>query len=101
MTWLQSARNRPWQSGGGQGATDRSMTLMGAVASVDAGIATAPLTSEGLAVVQSWIDDPRANHGVMVCNPNTSDAMGIASRRAVDPLRRPKLVVTVVSKSRR
>jgi ferric-dicitrate binding protein FerR (iron transport regulator) len=100
-TWRESARNKPWQSGGGQGATERSTTVMGSVVSTDAGFAATPLNAEGLAVVQSWIDDPRNNHGVMICNPNTSDAMGITSRRAPDPLRRPKLVVTVVSKARR
>lgn len=100
-TWTQSARNRPWQSGGGQGAADRSMTIMGALSAAEPGPTVAALSPEGLTILQSWIDDPRSNHGVMICNPNTSDSLGIASRRSSDPLRRPKLVVTVVSKPKR
>jgi ferric-dicitrate binding protein FerR (iron transport regulator) len=100
-TWVQSARNRPWQAGGAKGAADRSTTIMGVVSSAEPGFVVSALTGEGVAILQSWIDDPRTNHGVMICNPNTSDAMGITSRRASDLLRRPKLVVTVISKPKR
>ena len=100
-TWLQSARNRSWQTGGGRGAADRATAAISFLTAAQPGTVTASVSADGLAIVQSWIDDPRANHGVMICNPDTSDAMGITSRRSVDPLRRPKLIVTVVSKPRR
>ncbi len=45
------------------------------------------------AVVQAWVRNPSANHGMVIATDRTSDGFRFLSREAKDPARRPKLTV--------
>ena len=50
--------------------------------------------ADGVAQVQSWVDAPAGNFGVMVTAPKNSSGMKACSREWADASKRPKLVVT-------
>ena len=47
-----------------------------------------------MAVVQSWVDDPGANHGLIVASASASNGLGFASREAPVAIERPELTIT-------
>jgi ferric-dicitrate binding protein FerR (iron transport regulator) len=54
-----------------------------------------PLNAEGVALVQSWIDAPASNCGLMVTAPKTNSfGLQAYGRETPDASRRPRLVVT-------
>ncbi len=53
-----------------------------------------PLNADGVLLVQSWIDAPGSNFGLVVSAPNNSHGMVAHSRDASEPGKRPKLVLT-------
>ena len=51
------------------------------------------LNAAGLAVVQSWIDDPAANRGIIVKDYFASDGVTVRSSEASTATQRPKLTI--------
>jgi hypothetical protein len=53
------------------------------------------LNAAGLSLVQSWINDPASNFGIIIQNYSAApDSIEFASREATNKAARPKLSVT-------
>jgi ferric-dicitrate binding protein FerR (iron transport regulator) len=60
-----------------------------------------PLNAEGVALVQSWIDSPASNHGLMITAPGNSSGLQVHSRESSEASKRPKLIVTFTPRENR
>jgi hypothetical protein len=59
------------------------------------GMKTVSLNPAGVAVVQSWLNSPAANHGFIVLNyASASDGLDFSSRENWTAANRPKLTIT-------
>jgi hypothetical protein len=85
----------PWQIAGATGAADRGSTVLGTVTSPSLGTVTIDLNSAGRAVVQSWIDNPSENWGLVIqdYSDSTTQDLEFSSREARDAPLRPKLTI--------
>lgn len=92
-TWNSAANGNPWGAPGAAAASDRDGTALCTVTAGAVGPLTVPLNAAGLAWVQSWVDDPGANHGLLISNPSTSDGADFRSRESATALGRPRLTV--------
>jgi uncharacterized protein YjiK len=92
-TWNQFAPGQNWQTAGAQGSQDKGSTVLGAISGSSTGSNTTSLNSAGIALVQSWIDDPNSNHGLIIQNYNNSNGLDLSSSEAATVLQRPKLTV--------
>lgn len=99
-TWKSAASKVPWQAPGAQGPQDRGAALLGLLAPQKAGAYTIRLTPEGVAALQSWIDQPASNRGLIIANTDNADAVGLHSREATLPANRPRLNVTFVPRTK-
>lgn len=85
-TWNTPWKNKP---GGNIGAE-----TLGVVSAASKGPLTVNLNSAGLAVVQSWVDAPASNFGVMIFDTNVTDVLEFSQSENSDPAWRPTLTVT-------
>ncbi len=93
VTW-NVASGTNWAVAGALGPTDRGSTLLGTISTSLTGLATVQLNAAGVAVVQSWINSPTSNFGiVMAGDPVDTDSLQISSREASSAANRPKLTV--------
>jgi hypothetical protein len=79
-----------WQST----AADRGVPILGFAMPVSPVEYAFPLNAEGIALVQSWIDAPASNFGLMLTAPKNSYGLQAHARETADASKRPKLVVT-------
>jgi ferric-dicitrate binding protein FerR (iron transport regulator) len=93
-TWLEAAKGRPWQAPGAAGPQDRDPASLGSIGPRAGGEVTVSLNPQGVALVQSWINTPSANHGLIIYGASNTDGLEIVSRESPAPARRPKLSVT-------
>jgi uncharacterized protein YjiK len=94
-TWNIYASGQSWDVSGADGTGDRGSTAFGAIVGSSLGLTTIPLNAAGVAVVQSWINDPSSNHGFIVQDYiNHSNKLGFSSRETSTIPERPKLTVT-------
>jgi hypothetical protein len=99
-TWNVYASKRPWQLPGAQGAQDHGAAV-GLAAPGAVGPYVTILNAAGVTLVQSWVDVPGSNRGILVADTNNDDAIGWASREAPNPAARPKLTVVFVPRGAR
>jgi hypothetical protein len=92
-TWNVFATGMPWQGPGATGVDDRGGTILGLVTGAP-GPQTFDLNADGLALVQSWVNDPTLNMGLVIQNLSASDHFAFASREASALGDRPLLTVT-------
>jgi len=92
-TWNQAASGTNWATIGAQGTSDRGTTQIGTLRGTSKGTATVELSAAGIALVQSWIDNPSTNFGIVIQNYNNSNALKIASREATGG--RPRLNINI------
>lgn len=94
-TWLHSYFNTQFwvQSGGDFAATASALTIVGTPGAYSWGS-----TTEMIADVQSWLDDPATNFGWCVVGNETvsSTAKRFATHEEADSARRPRLIVEYV-----
>lgn len=94
-TWNEYATGQDWQTAGASGSGDRGFTAIGAISALSPGLATISLNTAGVALVQSWIDDPSSNHGIIIQDYyGSSDGMVFTSRDTSFVAKRPKIAVT-------
>ncbi|MFV1966222.1 MAG: DNRLRE domain-containing protein, partial [Pirellulaceae bacterium] len=96
VTYIDRSLGTAWDVAGAQGANDRGSTVLGTTTSPTISVAVITLNSAGVAVVQSWIDNPNQNYGIVFQNfedANTDD-LDFVSSEGSDPLTRPKLAVS-------
>lgn len=93
-TWQVYASGQTWEAAGADGAGDRGSTPFGAIVSASYGADTTSLNAAGVAMVQSWVDDPSSNHGFIVQDYiNHTNGLKFSSREATTVIERPKLTV--------
>jgi hypothetical protein len=76
---------------GAQDATEVAPESLGTVASEQVGMLEVPLNAAGIAVVQKWIDQPFANHGLQLSSFLTGDAITVGSSESLLLASRPTL----------
>jgi hypothetical protein len=72
----------------------RGMTVRGTVGPAPTGTHTVTLNPDGVALVQSWVDDPTMNHGIMIVDSDIIDGLAFNSREASPASNRPRLTIT-------
>ena len=99
VTWNESAAGAAWEQVGAQGGSDRGSTVLGELIGTSSGLVTIDLNAAGLAVVQSWFDDPSSNNGLIVADYDdlTENAISIDSREDGDVPQRPMLTVSLLA----
>ncbi len=90
-TWLRASSSVFWSSLGAQGNGDLASLPVGQVTGRSIGTTAFELNELGLAMIQSWIDDPQSNHGLIFQNYGAGDGLDIASSEVSQWSRRPKL----------
>jgi hypothetical protein len=95
-TWRVYATASKWSVAGAKGSQDRKSTVLGTVSASALGSYTLTLNSSGVATVQSWVDTPSANNGIIVANTTSADVLVFSARHVSTRANRPKLTVTYV-----
>lgn len=93
-TWNQAATGTNWAVPGAKGSTDRGSTVRGTVTATATGLVTITLNSSGVSMVQSWVDSPSGNYGLILADPANADSLQFASREASTASQRPRLEIT-------
>jgi hypothetical protein len=96
VTWNVAANGVNWATAGANNtSTDRENTVLGTMSSSSTGLQTFTPNSSGIAKVQSWINTPSTNHGVIVMDyANNANGLDFSSSEFSTVNSRPKLTVT-------
>jgi len=92
-TWKVYSSGNTWQTPGALGSNDRGNTALDTFAPSSKGLYNIILNSDGVALVQSWVDNPTSNHGFIIANGSATDGGDFDSREASTASTRPKLTV--------
>jgi hypothetical protein len=90
-TWLLYAAGNSWQIAGATGSLDRGTTVAGNVSPSTIGKQTFALSP---AVVQSWVDNPASNNGIIIANATNTDGFDFSAREASLKSNSPQITVT-------
>jgi hypothetical protein len=93
-TWNEYASGLSWEVAGADGSGDRGSTVLGVITAAITGLQTLSLNASGVAMVQSWVDNPASNHGFIILDYNNSNGLDFSSREKGTASLRPKLTVT-------
>ncbi|MCH7764361.1 MAG: VCBS repeat-containing protein, partial [Candidatus Marinimicrobia bacterium] len=92
-TWNEYASGSSWETGGAQGSLDRGTTVLGTITG-STGSQTINLNSSGIALVQSWVDNPSSNFGITIQDyAGASDGMDFYSSEYATASWRPTFTV--------
>jgi hypothetical protein len=94
--WVHAVK-RPWTEGESTWRTssgDRGPAVLGSGIPSGPDEFAFPLNAEGIALVQSWIDSPGSNLGLMVTATGNSSGLQAHSRESSETGKRPRFVVT-------
>jgi hypothetical protein len=93
--WSTAKAGEAWQTVGAMGTSDHARNLvLGQLMPGGNGPFTIQLNDDGVAEVQTWIDVPAANFGVIIYD-TASDGMEIATRESTNVGHRPRLIIDV------
>jgi len=92
-TWIESSSGTSWGAAGAQGSSDRDPLSAGTVSGNSTGPQAFSLNAKGVALVQSWVDDPATNFGFVIGNTSTTNGLDFHSREAAIATNRPRLSV--------
>jgi len=93
-TWNLAATGAAWSTAGAAGAADRGGQQLCTVSAGSLGALTVSLTAAGLSQVQSWVNSPASNHGLIISSPSTTDGADFHSSESATAAARPRLEVT-------
>ncbi len=93
-SWNLYATGSKWSVPGAKGSTDRGSTVLGTLTASALGSYTLMLNSSGVALVQSWVNAPSSNNGLIIANTTSSDDLIFSSRSTSTRANRPRLTVT-------
>jgi hypothetical protein len=91
--WTLAGSGVPWQVPGAMGATDRGPAFQEFTPS-QAGRQQLTLNATGLALVQSWINQPGIDNGIIVGHETHADGFSFYSFEAASVTDRPTLMYT-------
>jgi hypothetical protein len=92
-TWKVGWAGSPWKIRSGPVAIDGANPCLGQFAPSTKGECAFALNEFGLATIQSWINAPQSNFGILLTASGTGDGIRVTSREGVVPATRPKLTV--------
>jgi hypothetical protein len=90
-TWQLYDSGSPWQVAGARGSLDREAKSAGSVATPKVGKQSFVLSS---ALVQSWLDSPPTNNGIIIADSTNVNGFDFSSRESATVANRPRLNVT-------
>src|SRR5215208_3055185 len=90
-TWRLYAAGNSWQIAGARGSLDRGTTVAGNVSPSAMGKQTFALSPN---VVQSWVDSPASNNGIIIANETNTDGFDFTSRETTLSSNSPQITVT-------
>ncbi|MGM7684557.1 DNRLRE domain-containing protein [Cytobacillus sp. Hm23] len=93
VTWEQSTNGSNWDVPGAGGMTDRESSIIGTITASNSGAHTIHLNESGISIVQSWIDNPLMNAGIIIANSDNRNGIDISSSETSDEGLRPKLTI--------
>ncbi len=93
-TWNQAASGTPWGSPGASSVSDRGAVPVCTVIAAAVGSLSVELNTDGIALLQSWVDNPSDNDGIIISNASTSDGADFHSSESSTAMARPRLEVT-------
>ena len=73
-TWTLYAAGQPWQIAGASGSLDRDAQAAGTIRPSTTGKQTFTLSP---ALVQSWLDNPQGNNGIIITNTSNTDGFDL------------------------
>jgi len=91
--WNDYSAIGSWQAAGAGGAEDRGTAAVGEVSASFGGSYIIFFNEIGIELVQSWIESPSSNHGVIISDYAKSDSVRFASREYGSAEARPKLTI--------
>ena len=95
VTWNQAENGSEWNVAGAQSAGVHGASPLATLTASNKGLMTFELNAAGLAMVQSWIDNPSSNHGIIIQDyVEGSNGIDLSSREAVTASHRPLLSIT-------
>jgi hypothetical protein len=93
-TWNSRLPGIGWDAAGAQGAADHAPAPIASATTTSTGLLTIPISN---LLVQSWVDDPDSNYGIIFQDyTSATDSLGFSSRENSTTGRRPKLSVTYI-----
>ena len=92
-TWNIYSPGNAWETPGASGAGDRGSSILATITAGSLGSYKVILNTDGLAVVQGWVDTPSSNHGVIIANSSTTDGLDFWSSEYSTASQRPRLTV--------
>jgi hypothetical protein len=96
VTWNSYAAGLPWEVAGAKSSLDRAIQVGGTITPSATGEQTF-LLSPGL--VQSWVDDPASNQGIIIADADNTNGMSFYSRESDTGGQQPRLTVALESTS--
>ena len=94
VTWNQANGSVFWGNPGAEAGSDRGAEALCSINATSTGPLVIPLNAAGLASVQSWIDNPALNNGIILSDSLSSNGADFNSRESATALARPRLNVT-------
>lgn len=92
-SWNEAANGIPWQIAGANGSNDVGNQVLGTVSAGSTGSLTVALNTNGIAMVQNWVNNPGQNHGIIVTNNSASNGADWDSSEVSTATNRPKLSI--------
>ena len=92
-TWNVYSSGNNWDTPGALGSDDRGSTVLGTFSPLNTGMCNIILNSNGVAVVQSWLDNPASNHGFIIANDSAYDGADVDSSEVDTTEYRPELTI--------
>jgi hypothetical protein len=93
VNWSQYASGSAWQTAGAQGVDDRGGALLGSLTAPALGQVTLDLNALGVALIQSWVNNPLNNHGLIFASPSNTDGVDFSSSQSTTAANRPRLTI--------
>ncbi len=94
-TWEQYSDFGSWQSAGIMGSADAESQSVADFTPESLGSITVDLNAAGVAMIQSWIDNPSTNRGMLVQGYDARNGAAFSSRETGTVDRRPQLSITI------
>ena len=96
-TWNEYAASSPWNAPGALGAGDRGPSVLGIAAPTSAGTQIIPLNTDGVALMQAWVNGTLSNYGFVLSDTTSGDGLDFWSSDATTATNRPQLSVEFYS----
>ncbi len=93
-TWNQYSSGKSWSESGAKGASDHDPAILAQLNGVlqDRNL-TISLNAKGIALIQSWINNPASNNGFLIKDYSAKDGLDFSSSETSKISRRPKLTI--------